>query len=130
MKHTQIGLEKCLPFINSEFKSARGQPDLSGVPAPKLAVTISRQTGSGALAVAEKLAAFLEARAPRDLQPWRVFDRNLVKKVLTDHNLPQRFARFMPEDRVSEVESTIDEILGAHPPTTLLVRQTAETVLR
>jgi hypothetical protein len=36
----------------------------------------------------------------------------------------------MPEDRVSEVADTIDEMLGTHPPTSTLVGQTAETILR
>jgi len=130
MKNAQLGLEKCLPFISSQFQPAVTSPDFSAQAAPRLAVTISRQTGSGALAVGEKLAAYLEARAPRDLLPWRVIDRSLVRKVLEDHNLPQRFARFMPEDRVSEVADTIDELLGAHPPTSVLVRQTVETILR
>jgi hypothetical protein len=29
---------------------------------------------------------------------WTVFDQDLVDKVLEDHNLPTRFARFMVED--------------------------------
>ena len=78
MKNTQLGFEKCLPFINSQFQPAGSPPDSTAGEVPRLAVTISRQTGSGALAVGEKLAAYLEARVPRDLLPWRVFDRNLV----------------------------------------------------
>ena len=130
MSNAQLGLEKCLPFISSQFQPAGAPPEAPADGVPRLAVTISRQTGSGALAVGEKLAAYLEARAPRDLLPWRVCDRNLVRKVLADHKLPQRLAQFMPEDRVSEVADTIDEMLGNHPPTSELVRQTAETILR
>src|SRR5882724_6376584 len=125
MNNAQLGLEKCLPFISSHFRPAGSPPESSADSVPRLAVTISRQTGSGALAVGEKLAAYLEARVPRDLLPWRVFDRNLVRKVLENHDLPQRFARFMPEDRVSEVADTIDELLGTHPSSSVLVRQTA-----
>ena len=93
-------------------------------------MTISRQTGSGAHIVAEKLAANLQAHTPKDACPWTVFDRNLVEKVLEDHNLPQRLARFMPEDKVSEIADTMDELFGLHPPSWTLIRQTADTILR
>jgi hypothetical protein len=58
-----------------------------------------------------------------------VFDRNLVEKVLEDHNLPARLAKFMPEDRVSEITDTMDELFGLHPPSWVLVRKTSETIL-
>lgn len=58
-----------------------------------------------------------------------VFDRNLVEKVLEDYHLPQRLARFMPEDRISEIDDTIEELLGLHPPSWTLVRKTTEKIL-
>ena len=127
---TQFGLDKCAPFIASQWQP-NGSPGLqSKQRTARLAVTISRQSGSGAHAVGELLAKYLQARAPNDFGPWTVFDRNLVEKVLEDHDLPRRFARFMPEDRISEVAETMDELLGVRPPSSLLVRQTAETILR
>jgi hypothetical protein len=79
--------------------------------------------------VAEHLARLLRADAPADTCPWTVFDRNLVEKVLEDHHLPKRLARFMPEDRIPEIADTLDELFGLHPPSWLLVRKTAETIL-
>jgi hypothetical protein len=73
--------------------------------------------------------ALLQARAT-DGCPWAVFDRNLVEKVLEDHNLPDRLAKFMPEDRISEMSDTMDELFGLHPPSWTLVRKTTETILR
>jgi cytidylate kinase len=35
----------------------------------------------------------------------------------------------MPEDRVSEIANTMDELFGLHPPSWTLVRQTTETIL-
>ncbi len=92
-------------------------------------MTISRQTGSGAHTVAEKLAALLDAQSPKDACPWTVFDRNLVAKVLQEHNLPERVAKFMPEDRTSEMADTLEELFGLHPPSWLLVRKVTETIL-
>ena len=123
------GLERCRTFIDAHMQ-AGGKGLVSAKDGGRRrAVTISRQTGSGAHSVAEKLAACLQAHPPKDARPWTVFDRNLVEKVLEDHNLPQRLARFMPEDRVSEIADTMDELFGLHPPSWTLVRQTTETIL-
>src|ERR1017187_526511 len=122
--NTQYGLERCRTFINAQWQSAgkAAAADEAGV--PRRAVTISRQTGSGAHSVAEKLATFLRTRSPKGACPWTVFDRNLVEKVLEDHNLPQRVAQFMPEDRVSEIADTMDELFGLHPDRKSVVHQT------
>jgi cytidylate kinase len=123
------GLDKCLSFINCQLQPAAprfGQEaDLTSI----RAVTISRQTGSGGYAVAEKLAEYLRMQTPSAARPWVVFDRNLVEKVLEDHNLPVRLARFMPEDRISQMSDTMDELFGLHPPSLILVRKTSETIL-
>jgi hypothetical protein len=127
---TEIRLEKCLPFISAQLQSPEPPPGVRVNGAVRLAVTISRQSGSGAHVVAEQLAHYLQDRTPDHALPWMVFDRNLVEQVLDDHHLPQRLARFMPEDRTSEVADILDELLGLHPPSWTLVRQTAETILR
>jgi cytidylate kinase len=124
------GLERCRTFINTQLQSPANGLASAAEGGPWRAVTMSRQTGSGAHTVAEQLAARLQALAAKDARPWTVFDRNLVEKVLEDHNLPQRLARFMPEDKVSEIQDTMDELFGLHPSSWTLVRQTAETILR
>jgi cytidylate kinase len=128
--NTQYGLERCRTFINAQLQTAGKGAAAAEAGVSRRAVTISRQTGSGAYSVAEKLAAFLQARSPKGACPWTVFDRNLVEKVLEDHNLPQRLAQFMPEDRVSEIADTMDELFDLHPPSWTLVRQTTDTILR
>src|SRR5215831_1643494 len=131
MINTQIVLEKCDPFLSSEatVTAYKPAPVRSTAPAGVLAVTIARQSGSGAHAIAEALAEYLGHHGPDRLRPWRVFDRNLVDKVLEDHQLPVRYARFMPEDRVSEFGDALEELLGAHPACWTLLRQVEETVL-
>ena len=52
-------------------------------------VTLSRQAGAGAETVARVLAEKLNANLPKDAQPWTVFDKNLVAKMLEDADLPQ-----------------------------------------
>jgi cytidylate kinase len=126
---TEHGFERCLSFINCQSQPSQGAATfLNG--ATRRAVTISRQAGSGGHSVAEKLAEYLQAKCPAEDCPWTIFDRNLVEKVLEDHNLPNRLARFMPEDRITEMTDTMDELFGLHPPSWTLVRQTAETILK
>lgn len=122
-------VEKCLAFINCQLQPTEKRLDGQALNV-RAAVTISRQAGCGAREVAEKLAAYLQPCTPKGAPAWTVFDRNLVEKVLEDHQLPQRIAKFMPENWISEIEDTIDELFGLHPPARILVRQTAETILR
>lgn len=91
-------------------------------------VTLSRQTGAGGITIGEKLAAYLKER-DTDC-PWMFFDRNLIAKVLEEHDLPQEFSKFMPEDKVSEVKDMMEELFGLHPSEWALVHKTSETILR
>jgi cytidylate kinase len=92
-------------------------------------VAISPQTGSGALQIAERLAEYLQARAPHAESPWRVFDRNLMAKVLEDHHHPTRLVEFLPEDAHNPVDDMLHELLGLHPPSWVIVQQSIETIL-
>src|SRR5208282_291387 len=75
------GVDPCVSFISSQLQPTDGSKahTESGV---RRAVTISRQTGCGALVVAEKLAHYLQEHSPGNACPWMVFDRNLMDKVL------------------------------------------------
>jgi cytidylate kinase len=121
-----IGYEQCLEFINCQLRPAgRSSQDQ---PTIKPAVTISRMTGSGGRTVAAKLAEFLQTNA-RSHCHWTVFDRNLIEKVLEDHHLPNRIAKFAPESHKSMVTDMMEELLGLHPSSWTLVQQTAESIL-
>ncbi len=130
LMNTQIGLEKCAPFIWSHLQDRDEPPPLLRSRGSRPAVTISRQCGSGGHSIAQQLAADLQARLPQGEPAWRVLDRNLIEQVLADHDLPHRLARFMPEDRISELADLIDELLGIRPSSWTLVEQIAATILR
>jgi cytidylate kinase len=123
-------LEQCLTFINCQLRPAGATARPASAVQPWRAVTISRQTGSGGHAVAEALAQCLQALGKTGSDPWTVFDRNLVEKVLEDYHLPARLARFMPEDRVSKIDDVLEDICGLHPPSSTLIQKTKETILR
>jgi cytidylate kinase len=125
---TSLGLDRCLAFINCQLNPSRTAS--SRPPRGRLAITLSRQTGAGAWRVAEHLAEFLDHHAPVEGLPWTVFDKGLIEKVLQDHNLPAKLARFLPEDRVSALDTIMREVLGLHPSHTTLVQQVTETILK
>jgi hypothetical protein len=118
-------LDRCLTFINAQLRPRQG-----GRPRDRLAITFSRQTGSGAWDIARRLAALLEETGPPHGKPWAVFDRELVERVLEEHDLPAKLAEFMPEDTISYVQNAVEEVLGLHPPVLELVGKTTETIFR
>jgi hypothetical protein len=108
--NTNARFERCLAFINCQLQPAAKPAFFLKSGARWRAVTISRQAGSGGRAVADKLADYLQAHAPNGAGSWAVLDRDLVEKVLDDPHLPARLARFMPEDRVSQIQAA--EMIG------------------
>ena len=116
-----------LSFINSQVAVGghfADKPDLV-----RRAVTLSRQAGCGAQIVAQRLAVRLQSHRTENGEPWTVFDRNLMEKVLEEHQLPTYLASSFPEDRISAMEDTLHDIFGLHPPQETIVRQTAETIM-
>lgn len=123
-----LNYDQCLSFLNCEIKptartAARRQHRFQ-------AVTISRSTGSGAYSIAEQLAAHLTHADHKITCPWTVFDGNLIEKVLEDHNESPRLAARFPEDRLGDVEDSMDELFGLRPTPSTVVEQTCETILK
>jgi cytidylate kinase len=129
---TQMGLDRCLTFINCQLEPSRPVAVARQTHRYYRSITLSRQAGTGAHGIAEKLLELLalQDREKEERCPWAVFDRNLVEKVIEEHHLPNHVARFMREDRILEISDTLDELFGLHPPSSTLVRQTADTMLR
>ncbi|MFM8458789.1 MAG: AAA family ATPase [Chthoniobacterales bacterium] len=93
-------------------------------------VTISRQAGAGAETVARLLAEKLNAQGPKDAQPWTVFDKNLIGKVLEDQNMPQEIARHVHEDKDTTLKALVGELLGMHPSMWTIFHHTSDTIIK
>ncbi|MFM8230309.1 MAG: AAA family ATPase [Chthoniobacterales bacterium] len=93
-------------------------------------VTISRQAGAGAETVARLLADKLNAQGPKDAQPWTVFDKNLIGKVLEDQNMPQEIARHVHEDKDTTLKALVGELLGMHPSMWTIFHHTSDTIIK
>lgn len=122
-------LDHCRTFIDCQLEPAKAWQRLHSVPS-RPAITVSRQAGCGALVVAKKLAALFQQETSPDDAPWTVFDRELMEKVLEDHNLPSRLAKFLPEDRATELQDITDELFGLRPASWTVIQQTSETILK
>lgn len=93
-------------------------------------ITFSRETGAGAETIADKLLSRLSKYNREDACHWTVFNKNLIERVLEEHNLPDRFSKYLVEDKLTDIHSVINELLGVQPAQHLLVKKISKTVLQ
>jgi len=128
--HTEVGYDQYLSFINCQIAPGKAARKKRSEAAPFRAITLSRDSGSGAHTVAKRLAARLQSHEPSGTRPWTVFDKELVTQVLEDHHLPARMAECIPEDRRTELQDAVEELFELRPPSWTLIQHTSETILR
>ena len=116
----QPSLQHAEAYIN--IHASRTGPDCHGKP-PGPFVTISRESGTGVVTFANHLASRLDHELPGE-KPWTVFDANLVVTMLNSRELSPRLAAFLPEDKVSDFEASVGEIVGLHPSLWELTQRT------
>lgn len=122
-------LEQANSYILRQLQASMKAEGILPEPPPGPAITISYQTGAGAHEIAELLAELLPPMKQKDAASWTVFDRNLVEKVLEEHQLPTALAKYMPEDRRSYIKNIVEEVVGVRPASWNMVPKVAETVL-
>ena len=75
-------------YINSQIVSfERKQRDERRLVNPF--VTISRQTGAYGITVSKGLCEYLQKNERRANLTWTVFDKELIAKVVQEHDLPE-----------------------------------------
>lgn len=126
----KIPTEVCRSYIDCQAKRAESVAWARREKETPPVVTISRQAGAGGVTLAQKVVQYLREHDLRAPCPWTMFDKQLVQKVLEDHQLSESVAKFMPEDKYPGVQDTIEELLGLHPSHWTLVEKTSETILR
>lgn len=97
---------------------------------PGPTITISRETGIGAYLICEKLADYFNSRAVKFYDDWTFFDKELINKIVDDHNLPSHFKKFLAEETSAKLDSWFGEILGITPSKLTLLNKTKKTILK
>ncbi len=126
----EIRADFCPSYIRCELAERKPVRALPPPPPAGPAITISYQTGSGEHEVARRLAGILQAGESNGAAHWRVFDGQLIERVLMEQRLPKAWAKRMPEDSRGYVEDMLDELFGLRPPSWVIVPQIAKTVLK
>lgn len=113
------------PYLNAAWRESRSPFAVAAETHPF--VTVSGEAGAGGRAFARLLARRLNAESG-DGVLWRVYEGDVVAKMLDENRLPRRLARYLPEERVPELAATIGELVGLHPNLWHLVQKTNETM--
>jgi len=120
--------EKCKRYIESHTAEKVAPSFLPKHLYP--AITISRQTGAGAKPVCEKLIEILDEYSAPENVSWAYFDKNLIEKVLEDHNMPEQIKDFMYETKYNHVNAAVNELLGLKPAEWTIIHKTTDTILQ
>jgi cytidylate kinase len=106
-------LDRAETYLNTQWRESNS-PWLSKTLNSHAFVTVSRQSGSGGTAFARALARQLNGDAPDGIV-WTVSEGNLTTRMLEANHLSPHIARYLPEDKVSELNASIGELVGLHP---------------
>ncbi len=116
------------PYIQSQMKYLKGQLHKE-ISIKRPFVTISRQAGAYGTTIAENLIEYLKNHDSQKDHPWTKFDKELIKKVMEDHDLPQTILSYFPESTVSEIKDILEELFNLHPSQYTLVHKTSESII-
>lgn len=116
--------EKCKRYIERHYKDT--EKKLNIYPC----ITISRQTGSGAYEISEKLINILQEKSKEPESPWTYFNKELINKVIEDIGLPRVFKNYIVEDKYSHISDAVNELLGVKPSEWTIVHKSTEIILK
>jgi len=113
-----VSLERTGGYFEAELRDSRAP----WVKAPAPFITISRESCAGGSGLAQILLQKLAGAG------WSSFGGNVISQMLAANHLPGEMARFLPEDRVPEVNAAIGEMVGLHPSLWELMQKANQTM--
>jgi len=123
-------LEKCKLYIESHSKMLDENGKVIKKPERGPCITISRETGTSAKNVAEKIISFLEKYQKEEASSWAICDKNLIEKVLDDYHLPKALADLAEEDKYSHVNIILNELFVGQTAGWTLYYRISRTILQ
>jgi hypothetical protein len=91
-------------------------------------ITVSRETGSGDEIICQKLLKYFSRYNQPDVPEWAILDKDLISKVLEEHNLPVHLQNLLSEKKPSAVGSIFTELLTGEPSALTLVNKEIRTI--
>ena len=116
------------PYIVAAFLEAKEREKWAADGTSPI-VTISRQCSSEGEEIASRTAKILTDRND-GLHPWVIVDKDIAERVLEDHHLPKRIARFFSDEQTLSIEEHVEGILGISVPGSTMVQNMTRTILR
>ncbi|MCX7876067.1 MAG: cytidylate kinase-like family protein [Melioribacteraceae bacterium] len=118
--------EKALSYIKQN--SLQDQIRIKRKENPGPVLTISRETGIGAAIICEMLVNIFNQNAIDYYNDWTYFDKELINKVIEDHQLPEHFKKYLIDESPAKIDSWFGEILGITPSKLTLLNKTKKTI--
>jgi len=127
---THTYLDHGLSILHARLQTPQSQQMIDARTVGHPFITISREACAGASTLGAQLVPLLDARLGEEGRNWIFFDKNLITHALTQHQLPERLAEYLPEDRISEIKSLVGELVGLHPSIWELEHKITEAILQ
>ena len=123
-------LEQGLSVLEARLKIPQPLGQIGRALEARPFITLGHETGAGATTIGQLLVPLLDQSLGEKGQGWIFLDKNLLAYALAKHNLPERLAAHLPEDKVSEIKAMIGEWLGLHPSLWDLEHKVAAVILQ
>lgn len=127
---THTYLDHGLTILRARLQTPQTRAAMDASAAHHPFITLSRESCAGATTLGEQLVPLLDAQLGEEGRSWMFLDKNLITHALTQHQLPERLAEYLPEDRISEIKSLVGELVGLHPSIWELEHKITEAILQ
>lgn len=122
--------EKARLYIESHTEDENNPTVRMRMLNPGPCITMSRETGIGAERICDLLIDYLLRYANPVYSNWAYFDKNLMEKIIADHDLPAHFRSFLENEKPPSMNTWWGEIIKSHPSTLKLLHKTSQTILQ
>ena len=126
---THTYLEQGVTILNARLRTPTSRHPVASLASHPF-ITISREACAGATTLGRLLVPLLDEQLGGEGRSWMFLDKDLITHALTKHNLPERLAAYLPEDRVSEIKALVGELVGLHPSLWELEHKISEAILQ
>ena len=128
--NTHAYLEHGMAILKTRLEPPRKDSPVAAASPARPFVTLSREVCAGATTVGRMLLPRLDSEFGEPGHEWILLDKDLVTYALRHHQLSEQLADYLPEDKISEIDAAIGEIVGLHPSIWKLEHQVAQAIVQ